>query len=152
MSFKLEPCPYCVPPTTVRLIKVKDETAKSPSESYIECGKCRLKLVCFGCSMMDAARVWNMRTQRIVAIEQHGQDNVTLMHAELMHLDEPDSTIIELPNNDMNWSFVVAALTANDMDTTPIRPVSPLTLKIERKILRQYLDALVDEIKQWTST
>lgn len=140
MGFKYEPCPWCEKNEKVQLYKSKD------GRNYAQCKGCNMKLVVTGGSMMDCAKLWNIRASRRMELRKYNMSNVSLLHADINNNPE-DHEFVVLENTDGWWKLVREAELSWNEDATPVRADGEY-LKIKYEVLIPYLDALIEELAE----
>lgn len=145
MGFQYEPCPVCPGPTKITLIQTVQETKGVKRQAHVKCFGCNLQLNCTGGSLLDCARAWNTRVQRLTELAKHDRNVVTLLHSDLAANYDGKQEYVFLDNSDSMWKIVRGAELAWNEDYSAARPDIDY-LKIDSFKLMKYLYALNDEI------
>ncbi len=146
MGFEYEPCPFCPGPSIVKLVRTKQGDKNTLGEGYVECTGCKVRLTFKGGTMLDCARMWNVRAQRRAELAKHRQGTLSLLHSDIAANYEGQKEVT-LENTEEMWKIARAAELSWDMDATPLRPTGD-SIRISTEILMAYLDALTTEASE----
>jgi hypothetical protein len=130
----------------VKLVRTKQGDKTTLGEGYVECTGCKVRLVFKGGTMLDCARMWNVRAQRRAELAKHSQSTLSLLHSDIAtnYAGEKEAC---LENTEEMWKIARAAELSWDMDATPKRPEEQI-IKVKVNILMAYLDALMTEASE----
>jgi hypothetical protein len=100
--------------------------------------------MCKGGSLLDCARAWNTRAQRMIELTKHDRGILSLLYSDIC-IPSEKMEYTYLDNTDPMWKIARGAECAWDDNYSSERPDIDY-IKIRTETLRGYLTALMDEV------